>query len=146
MTTVLARAPADDSTLIRGMFHRQSAKPQPGMGVLPPDWLESTFTMNWKIAAVGQWVSFEPGEPVCMVMPYDARLLNKTRVEQKMPEEAPKRLRERFMAWQAARGAHLADGDTAVRDRLYLQGKCPITKLKMAKDHILKLSLKKFTD
>ena len=44
VTTVLARAPADASTLIRGMFHRQSAKPQPGMGVLPPDW--SRAAMN----------------------------------------------------------------------------------------------------
>ncbi|VTU38028.1 aminotransferase-like domain-containing protein [Variovorax sp. PBL-E5] len=34
---------ADASTLIRGMFHRPSDKPQPGMGVFPPDWLESTF-------------------------------------------------------------------------------------------------------
>ncbi|WP_017758125.1 PLP-dependent aminotransferase family protein, partial [Pseudacidovorax intermedius] len=46
VATVLAAAPAapaDASTLIRGMFHRQSDKPQPGMGVLPPDWLESSF-------------------------------------------------------------------------------------------------------
>lgn len=43
VTTVLAAQPADASTLIRGMFHRRSDKPQPGMGVLPPDWLESTF-------------------------------------------------------------------------------------------------------
>jgi DNA-binding transcriptional MocR family regulator len=34
---------ADASTLIRGMFHRPSDRPQPGMGVFPPDWLESTF-------------------------------------------------------------------------------------------------------
>lgn len=34
---------ADASMLIRGMFHRPSDKPQPGMGVFPPDWLESTF-------------------------------------------------------------------------------------------------------
>lgn len=34
---------ADASALIRGMFHRPSDKPQPGMGVFPPDWLESTF-------------------------------------------------------------------------------------------------------
>src|SRR6185369_2238371 len=30
---------ADASSLIRGMFHRQSDKPQPGMGVFPPDWM-----------------------------------------------------------------------------------------------------------
>ena len=34
---------ADASSLIRGMFHRQSDKPQPGMGVFPPDWMDSTF-------------------------------------------------------------------------------------------------------
>ena len=34
---------ADASSLMRGMFHRRSAKPQPGMGVLPPDWLETPF-------------------------------------------------------------------------------------------------------
>jgi len=38
-----ASAPADASTLIRSMFHRSSDKPQPGMGVFPPDWFESTF-------------------------------------------------------------------------------------------------------
>jgi hypothetical protein len=31
------------TALIRGMFHKISDKPQPGMGVFPPDWLESTF-------------------------------------------------------------------------------------------------------
>jgi DNA-binding transcriptional MocR family regulator len=34
---------ADASTLIRGMSYRPSDKPQPGMGVLPPDWMETPF-------------------------------------------------------------------------------------------------------
>ena len=38
-----AATAADASSLIRGMFHRQSDKPQPGMGVFPPDWMDSTF-------------------------------------------------------------------------------------------------------
>jgi DNA-binding transcriptional MocR family regulator len=36
-------APLNATSLIRGMFHKISNKPQPGMGVFPPDWLESTF-------------------------------------------------------------------------------------------------------
>jgi DNA-binding transcriptional MocR family regulator len=36
-------APIDATALIRGMFHKVSNKPQPGMGVFPPDWMESTF-------------------------------------------------------------------------------------------------------
>ena len=38
-----ARRPIDATALIRGMFHKVSDRPQPGMGVFPPDWLESTF-------------------------------------------------------------------------------------------------------
>lgn len=38
-----AHAPVNATALIRGMFHKISNKPQPGMGVFPSDWLESTF-------------------------------------------------------------------------------------------------------
>ena len=38
-----ARVPADASSLIRGMFYRHSDKPQPGMGVFPPEWMASSF-------------------------------------------------------------------------------------------------------
>ena len=37
------RAPVNAAALIRGMFHSVSDKPQPGMGVFPPEWLESSF-------------------------------------------------------------------------------------------------------
>jgi len=33
----------DATALMRGMFHRVSDKPQPGMGVFPADWLETAF-------------------------------------------------------------------------------------------------------
>ncbi|MGM9428672.1 PLP-dependent aminotransferase family protein [Hydrogenophaga sp. MI9] len=36
-------APISAAMLIRGMFHPTGGKPQPGMGVFPPEWLESTF-------------------------------------------------------------------------------------------------------
>ena len=39
----IANAPVDAAALIRGMFHQASPKPQPGMGVFPPDWLDSRF-------------------------------------------------------------------------------------------------------
>jgi DNA-binding transcriptional MocR family regulator len=37
------QAPIDATALIRGMFHKVSNKPQPGMGVFPPEWLETSF-------------------------------------------------------------------------------------------------------
>jgi DNA-binding transcriptional MocR family regulator len=36
-------APRDAAALIRGMFHPLGSRPQPGMGVLPPQWLENRF-------------------------------------------------------------------------------------------------------
>ncbi len=36
-------SPINATALIRGMFHHLSDKPQPGMGVFPPEWLASTF-------------------------------------------------------------------------------------------------------
>ena len=36
-------APMNATALIRGMFHGHSDKPQPGMGVFPSAWLETTF-------------------------------------------------------------------------------------------------------
>lgn len=36
-------APVNAMSLIRGMFHQVSGKPQPGMGVFPPEWLETDF-------------------------------------------------------------------------------------------------------
>jgi DNA-binding transcriptional MocR family regulator len=41
--TVPQHNPINATALIRGMFHGISSKPQPGMGVFPPDWLETTF-------------------------------------------------------------------------------------------------------
>ena len=42
-TKNIANKPVDASALIRGMFHQVSSKPQPGMGVFPPAWLETRF-------------------------------------------------------------------------------------------------------
>ena len=35
--------PIDASALLRGMFERGGNRPQPGIGVFPPDWLETPF-------------------------------------------------------------------------------------------------------
>jgi DNA-binding transcriptional MocR family regulator len=62
-----SRVPADASSLIRSMFHRPSDKPQPGMGVFPPDWMSSTFmptaVRRMTSTAVLQELSLQYGEP-----------------------------------------------------------------------------------
>lgn len=61
------RVPADASSLIRSMFHRPSDKPQPGMGVFPPDWMASTFlaTAVRRVTTTSalQELSLQYGEP-----------------------------------------------------------------------------------
>ncbi|CAN5909966.1 PLP-dependent aminotransferase family protein [soil metagenome] len=63
----ISGVPADASSLIRGMFHRQSDKPQPGMGVFPPDWMESTFmpasVRRLTSTSALQELSLQYGEP-----------------------------------------------------------------------------------
>jgi DNA-binding transcriptional MocR family regulator len=62
-----SRVPADASSLIRSMFHRPSDKPQPGMGVFPPDWMSSTFmptaVRRMTSTAALQELSLQYGEP-----------------------------------------------------------------------------------
>ncbi|MES2635006.1 MAG: PLP-dependent aminotransferase family protein [Pseudomonadota bacterium] len=61
-------APIDATALIRGMFHKVSNKPQPGMGVFPADWLESTFMPAAVRKVTGsralQEFSLQYGEPM----------------------------------------------------------------------------------
>ena len=60
--------PIDATALIRGMFYNVSDKPQPGMGVFPPDWLESTFMPAAVRKVTGtrafQAFSLQYGEPM----------------------------------------------------------------------------------
>jgi len=60
-------APVDATALIRGMFQQVSSQVQPGMGVFPPDWLETGFmaTAVRKVtsnSALGDY-SLHYGEP-----------------------------------------------------------------------------------
>ncbi|MEO7106674.1 MAG: PLP-dependent aminotransferase family protein [Rhodoferax sp.] len=59
--------PVNATALIRGMFHGSSDKPQPGMGVFPHDWLETSFMATAVRKATGNGVlqsfSLQYGEP-----------------------------------------------------------------------------------
>ena len=60
-------APLNATALIRGMFHGISDKPQPGMGVLPQQWLQNSFLAtavrrSCSVAALNSF-SLQYGEP-----------------------------------------------------------------------------------
>ncbi len=50
-SNTLKHVPVNATALIRGMFQGKSDKPQPGMGVFPPDWLQTSF-MNTAVRKV----------------------------------------------------------------------------------------------
>lgn len=60
-------SPLNATALIRGMFHGAGGKPQPAAGVLPPDWLESSFMPQAVRRVMGtgalQALSLQYGEP-----------------------------------------------------------------------------------
>lgn len=62
-----APAPVDATALIRAMFHGHGDKPQPGTGVFPADWLETTFmpTAVRRVTSTSSLKSFslQYGEP-----------------------------------------------------------------------------------
>ena len=57
------------------------------------DWLESTFTMNWKLTRANLPVIFEAGEPICMLVPHRRGELEAFEPEireiREEPEQAP---------------------------------------------------------
>ena len=61
------RAPMNATALIRGMFHNISDKPQPGMGVLPQEWLRTSFLASalrrYTTVEALNSVSLQYGEP-----------------------------------------------------------------------------------
>jgi DNA-binding transcriptional MocR family regulator len=61
-------SPVNATALIRGMFHPTGPKPQPGMGIFPPDWLASNFmtaaVRKVTSSAALQESSLKYGEPL----------------------------------------------------------------------------------
>jgi hypothetical protein len=65
----LFRTPASVSLWVKGPANFLKDGVQALEGIVETDWLPATFTMNWKLTRPGLDVRFEPGEPICMVVP-----------------------------------------------------------------------------
>lgn len=100
-------------------------------GIVETDWLASTFTMNWKITRICEWIRFEKGEPFCMLVPVP-RGLAESLIPQREPITTNPELMAHYQAWEASRRGFLAD--LSVRDpdaikrgwqKDYFQGKTP---------------------
>ncbi|MBC7768905.1 MAG: hypothetical protein H7124_08960 [Phycisphaerales bacterium] len=101
---------------------------QPLTGIVETSWLPQAFTMNWRFTAPGT-VSFEAGEPFCMIMPVPHAAIDACTPVIKALADNPA-LEAETQDWMKSRSefvARLRDGDPEaagqVWQRTYFAGK-----------------------
>ncbi|MCU0702852.1 MAG: DUF6065 family protein [Fimbriiglobus sp.] len=75
-------------------------------GVIETDWASSTFTMNWKLTRPNEWVRFEEGEPICMLVPVPRGFAEGFAPRIELLATNPE-LHEKYKAWEASRSGFL---------------------------------------
>ncbi|MBS0203019.1 MAG: hypothetical protein JSS49_08995 [Planctomycetes bacterium] len=65
----LFRTPRGVNLWVKGPANWIKDGIQPLEGIVETDWNDASFTMNWKMTRKDQPVSFERGEPICMIVP-----------------------------------------------------------------------------
>jgi len=104
----LFRTPPGVQLLARGPANWPKDGVYPLEGIVETDWTAATFTMNWKLLRPQRTVTFEQGEPICMVVPVALDLLESVQPEIR-PLESDPDLHARYREWSTRRAAFLAD-------------------------------------
>jgi len=119
-------------------------------GIVETDWVEATFTMNWKLTRPNHTVVFEPGEPVAMIVPVPRGELELFRPEIRDLADDPETAAA-FKRWADSRTQFNAElkqpGSEAQRQRWqkhYFQGGSVSTAKPV--EHQSKLALNEFVD
>ena len=145
----LFRTPLNVNLWVKGPANWIKDGVQPLEGVVEADWLASTFTMNWKITRPNEWVYFDRGEPICMLVPVP-RGFAEGLVPRRIMLDTNPELKAQYLAWEKSRAGFLTglnsrDPDTVKRgwQKDYFQGKTPDGK--EFTSHQTRLDLKEFT-
>jgi Family of unknown function (DUF6065) len=117
------RTPPGTNLLVRGPTNVFKDGIAPIEGLVEADWAVATFAMHWKLTRVGHPVTFEAGEPFCMIVPQGRGELETLRPVIRRIEDDPELLRQ-YQAWSASRqqnshmrhAAALVGGQQAVYD------------------------------
>jgi hypothetical protein len=127
----LFRTPPGINLWVKGPANWVKDGVQPLEGLVETDWLASTFTMNWKITRVCEWVRFEKDEPFCMLVPVP-RGLAETLVPRRTAIDNNPELLAQYEKWEESRKGFLHGLTTRDPDALkqgwqkdYFQGKTP---------------------
>lgn len=127
----LFRTPPGINLWVKGPSNMPKDGIQPLEGVVEADWAVSTFTMNWKVTRPFEWIRFDRGEPVCMVVPVPRGLVESL-APQAVPVASDPGLDAKYKEWEASRrgfieGLQKLDPDAVQRgwQKDYFQGKQP---------------------
>jgi hypothetical protein len=127
----LFRTPPGINLWVKGPANHIKDGVQPLEGLVETDWLASTFTMNWKMTRVCEWVTFERGEPYCMLVPVP-RGLAEGLLPRQVPIGADPEVKEQYLRWEESRkgflhGLSTRDPEAVKRgwQKDYFQGKTP---------------------
>jgi hypothetical protein len=103
----LFRTPPGYNLLARGPANMPKDGAYALEGLIETDWAVATFTMNWKLTRADHIVTFEEGEPICMIVPQRRGELEafRPRVE---PLGAAPETKEGFETWATSRGRFLS--------------------------------------
>jgi hypothetical protein len=127
----LFRTPPGLNLWVKGPANLIKDGIQPLEGVVETDWASSTFTMNWKVTRVCEWVSFAAGEPIAMLVPIPRGLTEGLLPKLALLDHNPE-LKAQYAAWEAGRKGFLTDlkanDPEAIKrgwQKDYFQGKTP---------------------
>ena len=104
----LFRTPPGINLWVKGPSNWIKDGVQPLEGVVETDWIASTFTMNWKITRVCEWVRFEKDEPYCMLVPMP-RGLAESLVPRHEQMTANPDSEAQYQTWEKSRSGFLTD-------------------------------------
>jgi hypothetical protein len=146
----LFRTPKGYNLHARGPANWPKDGAYPLEGIVETDWAVSTFTMNWKITRANLPVTFEAGEPICMIVPRRRGELEAFEPEIRNVEEEPE-LASAYHQWAESRAGFNRDlkvpESEAVKrgwQKDYVRGSTP-SGLR-AEEHQTKLKLQGFAE
>ena len=104
----LFRTPRGINLWVKGPTNYIKDGAQPLEGIVETDWLNATFTMNWKLTRPRMPVTFRAGEPICMVVPVPRGLaegLDPVRV----PIATDPKVEKEYRDWERSRSQFMVD-------------------------------------
>lgn len=143
----LFRTPPGYDLYVRGPANTFKDGASPLDGIVETDWSVATFTMNWKLTRPNLPVSWEAGEPICMVFPIPRGDLERFHPEVKNLTDEPE-LFEKVKQWTEERASFT--------EKLKTEAKSPVWQADYyvgrssaggsSPDHQLKLNLREFEE